>query len=132
MDPYGCRAMDYVREHCPRQYAAIPDPVSFFTNMGEEMRAQVMAAEETLAHAPGGPDPTTPEGWGQRLGQANMATLMIEERVFSTMVYEAMPPEEDPEDLASPTYVWALTADPSQRDDPLGLIRTRSHTQEAS
>ncbi len=98
MDPFGRRAMDYARQHCPRQYAAIPDPVSFFTNLGEEMRAQVTAAEEALAHAPGGPDPTTPEGWRQRLGQANMARLMIEERVFSEMVYEAMPPEEDPED----------------------------------
>jgi len=98
MDPYGQRAMSYVRENCPRQYAAIPDPVSFFSELGEELRAAVTAAAETMANAPGPPDPTTPEGWVERLGQANMAALMAEERVFSEMVWTAFPPETDSEE----------------------------------
>lgn len=94
MDPYGRAAMDYVRENCPRQYAAIPEPVSFFTELGDRMRAQVSEAAETLASAPAPPDATTPEGWAERSGQANMAGLMTEERVFSEMVWTAFPPEE--------------------------------------
>lgn len=98
MDPYGRRAMDYVRENCPRQYAALPDPVSFFAQLGEEMRDQVSAASETLAQAPGPPDATTPEGWLKRLGEANMAGLMAEDRVFSEMVLRAFPSEIDPDE----------------------------------
>ncbi len=101
MNPYGRRAMDYAREHCPGRYATIADPASYFQELGEQIRTQVSAAQQSLAQASGGPDATTPDGWISRLGQENMATLMIEERVFSTMVYEAMAPEEDPEDLAA-------------------------------
>jgi len=95
MDPFGRRAMDYVREHCPRQYAAIPDPVSFFSRLGDEMRAQMTQAAEVLGQAPAPPEPTTPEGWAQRLGEANMAGLMAEERVFSEMVWTAFPAEDE-------------------------------------
>ena len=98
MDPLGRRAMAYVRDYCPSRYATIPDPVSFFAQLGEEMRDQVSAASEALAQAPGPPDATTPEGWVQRLGQANMAGLMAEERVFSEMVLSAFPSEIDPDE----------------------------------
>jgi hypothetical protein len=98
MDPYGLRAMTYVQENCPRRYAAIPDPVSFFAQLGEEMRTAVTAAAETLANAPGPPDPTTPEGWAERHGQANMAALMAEEKVFSEMLWTVFPSETDPEE----------------------------------
>lgn len=94
MDPFGRQAMGYVREHCPTQFAAIPDPVSFFSQLGEEMRVQVASAAENLAQAPGPPDPTTPQGWARRLGEANMAALTVEERVFSEMVWTAFPPED--------------------------------------
>lgn len=98
MDPYGRRAMDYVRENCPRQYAAIGDPVSFFSDLGERMRAQVSEAADALAQAPAPPEATTPEGWAQRVGEANVAGLMTEERVFSEMVWTAFPSEVGDED----------------------------------
>jgi len=87
--------MDYVREHCPRQYAAIPDPASFFSRLGDEMRTQVAQAGEALVQAPAPPVATSPEGWVRRLGEANMAEMMAEERVFSEMVWTALPPEDE-------------------------------------
>lgn len=83
---------------CPRQYAAIADPLSFSSELGERMRTQVSEAADALAQAPAPPDATTPEGWVQRLGEANMAGLMTEERVFSEMVWTVFPSETAEED----------------------------------
>ena len=92
MDPYGVRAMRYVREHCPSRYRAIEDPGSFFSSLGDQLRDEVMALEPTLAEpAPAG------ETWEAALGRRNMARLMAEERVFSELS-QSMPPELDPED----------------------------------
>ncbi len=92
MDPYGVRAMRYVRDHCPNRYRAIEDPVSFFSSLGDQLRDEVLALEPTLAEpAPAG------ETWEEGVGRRNMARLMAEERVFSEL-YESMPPESDPED----------------------------------
>src|SRR4051794_24036594 len=41
MDPYGVRAMRYVRDHCPNRYRAIEDPVSFFSSLGDQLRDDV-------------------------------------------------------------------------------------------
>ena len=100
MDPLGRRALEYVRDNCPSAYATIPDPASYFAQLGEAMRDQVAAADEALATAPAPPDATTPEGWAERVGQANMAGLMTEERVFSEMVLEMFPAEETEDDEA--------------------------------
>jgi hypothetical protein len=92
MDPYGLRAMRYVRDHCPSRYRAIEDPVSFFSSLGDQLRDEVLALEPTLAEpAPAG------ETWDEGVGRRNMARLMAEEKVFSEL-YESMPPEPDPED----------------------------------
>ena len=92
MDPYGVRAMRYVRDHCPSRYAAIEDPVSFFSALGDQLRDEVLALEPTLAGAgPAG------ETWDAALGRRNMARLMAEDQVFSEL-YQAMPPEEVPEE----------------------------------
>ena len=101
MDPYGVRALRYVQEHCPSRYAAIEDPVTFFSDLGDQIRDQVLALEETL----GGP--TLPdEDWMAGEGRRNMARLMAEERAFSELVYQAIPPEdletEDPERVWEP------------------------------
>lgn len=90
MDPYGLRAMQYVRDHCPSRYASIEDPVSFFSTLGEHLRDEVMALEPTLAASS-----TTVETWPEEVGRRTMARLMAEERIFSEF-YESMPPELDP------------------------------------
>ena len=88
MDPYGLRAMRYVRDHCPNRYATIEDPVSFFSSLGDQMRDEVLALEPTLSE----PAPAE-ETWDEALGRRNMGRLMAEEQVFSEL-YQAMPPEE--------------------------------------
>ena len=93
MDPYGLRAMHYVRDHCPNRYATIQDPVSFFSSLGDQLRDEVLALEPTL----GEPGPAE-ETWAEAVGRRNMARLMAEDQVFSEL-YQAMPPEEQlPED----------------------------------
>lgn len=87
MDPYGERAMRHARDHCPNRYSQIPDPIGFFTELGEQIRDQVIATEETIM------TPVPGEAFTETLGRARMARLMAEDQVFSEMVYEAMPPE---------------------------------------
>ncbi|MGH9224618.1 MAG: hypothetical protein ACRD2W_12765 [Acidimicrobiales bacterium] len=120
MDALGRRAMEHVRQHCPSRYRQIPDPIGFFTDLGEQMRDQVTGAAESLATAPPPPDPTTPEGWVERLGKANMAALMAEERVFSEMVttvLEPFLPEEDPEEEAGWTPLMPDFPDLDQAEE---------------
>jgi hypothetical protein len=89
MDPYGARAMRYVRDHCPTRFATIPDPVGFFTALGSQIRAQVEVTEEAIMAAETVPG----EEFTETLGRWKTARLMAEERVFSEMVYQPMPPE---------------------------------------
>lgn len=100
MDPYGRRAMDYVRQHCPTRFAVIPNPASYFCDLGDQLRTAVLAAEAAVEASSLTRGPEGAGAWRQRLGRANMDRLMIEERVFSEMVYSAMPPETDDDDLA--------------------------------
>jgi hypothetical protein len=34
--PHGLRALRYVRDHCPRRFATIGDPISFFSELGNQ------------------------------------------------------------------------------------------------
>lgn len=95
MDPYGVRAMHYVRDHCPVSYEAITDPIGFFSALGAQLRDEVAALEPTLVAT--GPAPTAHQSWDEAVGRANMARLMAEETVFSEF-YQAMLPEEIAQD----------------------------------
>jgi hypothetical protein len=103
MDAYGRRAMDYVAANCPTRYAQIADPVSFFWDLGEQMRSAAMEAQESLTPAPSG-DRNDAAVWLEALGQANMARLQAEELVFSEMLWAAFPAEteEDEEPAWTP------------------------------
>ena len=125
MDPYGLRAMNYVREHCPARFAAIPNPVSYFYDLGEQLRSAVLAAEEAAETTSAATAPESPEAWLDRLGRANMARLMAEEAVFSEMVYSAMPPEtdQDEDDLE-----WEATWEPLLPDlSPRADLEEETH-----
>ncbi|MEV0934271.1 hypothetical protein ACIBMX_10785 [Streptomyces phaeochromogenes] len=56
MNRYGCSALAYGRQRRPRQYGTLPDPLAFFTNLGE--RAERQAGEQSdatvLAGTPAG------------------------------------------------------------------------------
>lgn len=94
LGPYGLRALSYVRDHCPGRFATIPDPIGFFTALGDQMHEEVLAVEESLRAAP-----TAGEDWAKAVGEMQMAHLMAEERVFSEMLYQAWPPEDESGDL---------------------------------
>lgn len=92
MDPYGMRAMRYVRDHCPARYEMIVDPLSFFSTLGAQLRDEVLALEPTLG------EPAPPlETWDQALGRRNMARLAAEETIFAELC-QAMPPEDEEAD----------------------------------
>lgn len=100
MDDYGLRAMTYVREFCPSRYATIHDPVSFFSDLGDQMRQVVTDALDQLVTAPAPPDPATPEGFLDRLGRVKTARMMVEEKAFSDLVLSEFPAEQDLDDEA--------------------------------
>lgn len=114
MDLYGIRALTHVANHCPRRFASIADPVSYFSTLGEEIRSQVEAVEEALM----GPLLPLEEQRQQTTGMWNMARLSAEEQVFGEMVYGPFPAEDEedlpvePDDLPS----WMVNDDP----DPPG------------
>ena len=97
MDLYGIRALTHVATHCPRRFSSIADPVSFFSTLGEEIRAQVEDVEEALMR----PLPP-PEEPAQTMGQWNMARLAAEGQVFEELVYGPFPSEDEDEDLVGP------------------------------
>ncbi len=113
MDLYGIRALMHVATHCPLRFSSIPDPVSYFSTLGEEIRAQVEEVEEALM----GPLPAL-EDPVQTTGQWNMARLAAEGKVFEELVYGPFPTEEDEEDedqLRDPAELpppWMVDAEP--------------------
>lgn len=94
MDNYGFRALQHVRDFCPTRFAAIPDPISFFSELGRQLRDRV----EGLTPHPGATtdDPTE---WAAELGRANMSRLMAEEVAFAEFYADFPPEETDEEDL---------------------------------
>jgi hypothetical protein len=110
MDLYGIRALTHVATHCPVRFSLIADPVSFFSTLGEEIRAQVEEVEEALM----GPLPPLEEP-AQTTGQWNMARLAAEGQVFDELVYGPFPTEDEDEDLESPDdrpAPWMIDAEP--------------------
>jgi len=114
MDLYGIRALTHVANYCPRRFASIQDPVSYFSTLGEEIRSEVEAVEEALM----GSLLPLEEQRQQTTGMWNMARLSAEEQVLGEMVYGPFPAEDDedlpvdPDDLPS----WMVNDDP----DPPG------------
>jgi hypothetical protein len=112
MDLYGIRALTHVATHCPHRFSLIADPVSFFSSLGEEIRAQVEEVEEALM----GPLPP-PEEPAETTGQWNMARLAAEGQVFEELVYGPFPSEDEdeeedllgPDDLPAP---WMIGEEP--------------------
>ena len=94
LGPLGARALSYVRDHWPTAFATIPDPVSFFVALAEEIGEQVLATEQALR-----PAPAPGEDWGQAVGEMRMVHLAAESQVFQEMVFERWPAEDESEDL---------------------------------
>lgn len=102
MDPYGVRAMRYVADHCPNRFATISNPIGFFTDLGEQIRDQVLLTEETIMATPATPG----EEFMENLGRWKMARLMAEDQVFSEMLYQPIPPETAEEERDGEPEDW--------------------------
>lgn len=94
MDVYGVRALEHVRDFCPTQFAAIADPISFFSDLGRQLRSRV----EGMAPVRGATK-TDPTEWLEELGRANMSRLMAEEVAFAEFYADFPPEETEGEDL---------------------------------
>ncbi|HUL27351.1 MAG TPA: hypothetical protein VLW44_16460 [Streptosporangiaceae bacterium] len=86
MNHYGATAQRHWARWLPQRYAAIPDPDSFFSALGEEAAGQIADLALDLA----GDDP--PGGdYLVKVGRLNMARLLAEEIVLPQQVL--LPPE---------------------------------------
>ena len=121
MDLYGIRALTHVATHCPVRFSLLADPVSFFSTLGEEIRAQVEEVEEALM----GPLPQLGEP-AQTTGQWNMARLAAEGQVFDELVYGPFPTEDEEDDSVDPEAIlpwWTAAAEPPPPSEWQPLIQ---------
>lgn len=88
MNKFGRLAMSQWQEWAPARYAAIPDPQTFFSTLGQEVEDRV----QELTGAP-----PTPQGeYLQAVGALNMTRLVAEEQALSELVYS--PVHQDRQD----------------------------------
>ena len=98
MNRYGRMAFDHARQHQPKSFAALPDPTSHFSRVGEEIEGGITALTEELL----GPirDGESLEDYRQRSYQARR---QAEEIVLAATVWtepEPGPTSEDEQVLA--------------------------------
>lgn len=78
MNRYGMLAMRHWEQHAPGRVAAMADRQGFFTDLGAEVEAQVMALTQRL-EAP----PAEAEGYLQTTGRLTNARMRAEEIVLA-------------------------------------------------
>jgi hypothetical protein len=86
MNQYAAMAERHWRRWLPSRVAAMDDPSSFFSDLGEEVAEQIEELTADLA----GDDPPG-ETYMEKVGRLNMARLRAEENVLPEMVL--LPPE---------------------------------------
>jgi hypothetical protein len=87
---YGQLALDHSRRHRPSAYAAISDPATHFSEVGEEVQAAVTELRDRLL------GPTHPNESPHHYQQRGFQALRTaEERVMSDLVW--LPPEPEAE-----------------------------------
>jgi hypothetical protein len=82
MDLYGHYAMKHWARWLPLHYAAIPDPVSFFTYLGDQVSLEVDALADEIA----GDDPPG-EGYLGKVQRLTMARYTAEQLILPDLVY---------------------------------------------
>ena len=82
MNRYGRIARDHWERWAPSRYAALEDPSAFFTELGEQIEAEVAELATHLA----GPDPAGEE-YLAKVGRLNAARSQAEERVLRELAY---------------------------------------------
>lgn len=77
MNHYGVQAQRHWQQWLPTRYAQIPDPTTFFTDLGQRVSDQVIELSGWLA----GPD-IPGEGYLGKVGRLNNAKMRAEEMVL--------------------------------------------------
>jgi hypothetical protein len=95
VNKYGAMAERHWRRWLPSRVAAMEDPTSFFSELGEEVSDQVEDLTMDLA----GDDPPG-ETYLDKVGRLNMARLRAEEMVLPETVL--LPPEPGVEEDGEP------------------------------
>jgi hypothetical protein len=115
MNQYGATAQRHCARWLPQRYAAIPDPDSFFSTLGQEVAQQVSDLMLELA----GDDPPGEE-YLVKVGRLNAARNQAEEIVLRERVL--LPPEpgalEDPPVQETPQAQPGWTPLTVRRGDP--------------
>jgi hypothetical protein len=88
---YGLLAWEHMARYLPERFAQIPDPATYFTELGEQIAEEIEETQTALAGS------STPgEDYFATLGRMRMAQLMAEEKVLSERAF--LTPTEDPDD----------------------------------
>ena len=107
MNRYGRLAQQHWAKWRPNQLSQIPDPETFFTDLGEEVERQIEALEIALAgDDPGGED------YLEKVGRLRTARMTAESQVLREMVLlepePGHPEAEDPQDRDLPPGVKVI------------------------
>jgi hypothetical protein len=98
MNYYGSMARQHWARWLPQQYAAIEDPGSFFSDLGNRASDQIAELADQLAG-----DGSPAEGYLDRVGRLGQARRQAEEIVLAQMILLEPEPgadldeQEDPE-----------------------------------
>jgi hypothetical protein len=103
MNKYAKLAKQHWARTDPARYAAIEDPETFFSALGEQAESQIQELAQRLA----GPDQPGEE-YLQKAGRLNMARLQAEEAVLSELVWIAPPEQEGSEPPATDSATQTL------------------------
>lgn len=117
MNKYGRLAQTHWSRWLPTRYAQIPDPESFFTDLGEQIQEQVIEVADAMSS-----QQAPEQQYLARVGQLNMARLAAEEQVMAEMAYLSPELPESPDPQAPPNQpspVVDAQGMPTDRDHPL-------------
>lgn len=106
MNRYGTMAQQHWARWLPERYAAIREPDSFFSNLGQEAASQI----EDLSLELAGDDPPG-EDYLVKVGRLNMARLQAEEVVLRELILltpEGEAPESEPTEPEQPAGLTDL------------------------
>lgn len=95
MNQYGAIAQEHWRRHRPAELAQVEDPERFFTDLGEQVLAEIRARREALENGNQG---ELGEGFLANLGRLNEIQSTVESDVLREMIYTE--PETDTEPVS--------------------------------
>lgn len=93
MNHYGAMAQQHWSRWLPTRYAAIPDPETFFAELGEQAALQIAALGDELA----GADPQG-ETYLAKLGRLNATRNQAQELVLAELILLPPEPGADPDE----------------------------------